>query len=285
MKFGAHSYIFTARWSDSSLHFLDEAEELGLSCFEIGVGDDVFFSPEPLRRHAEQLGIELLVSPGGLWPPECDISSEKKSERKAGLLWHKRQVELAQEMGAKAYCGCIYGHSGVVKRRRPPPDEYRWTAESLRTLSEHAAGLGVAVVLEPMSHFRTHLVNTPDQLMRLIGMAEHPNLWALLDTYHMITEVRDYAAGIRTCGEKLWGMHMCENDRGVPGGGLVPWDAICRTLSETGFDGRLIMEAYNSSAGDFAFERGMFHNVCPDAAAFVAGGLRFLKGKLGIRAD
>jgi hypothetical protein len=37
------------------------------------------------------------------------------------------------------------------------------------------------------------------------------------------------------------------------------------------------METYNSSIGDFAYRRGMFHNVCPDGYAFVREGLAFLK--------
>ncbi|HHX64611.1 MAG TPA: sugar phosphate isomerase/epimerase [Chloroflexi bacterium] len=132
-------------------------------------------------------------------------------------------------------------------------------------------------MLEPMSHFRTHLVNTPQQVRRLIDMADHPNLYALLDTYHMVTEVRDYASGIRAVGDRLWGLHACENDRGVPGGGLVPWDAVFAALREIGFAGHVLLEAYNSSIGDFAYRRGMFHDVCPDGEAFIRQGIAFMR--------
>ncbi len=43
---------------------------------------------------------------------------------------------------------------------------------------------------------------------------------------------------------------------------------------------RLTMEAYNSSIGEFAYERAMFHNVCPDGEAFVRRGLSFLQGQV-----
>jgi D-psicose/D-tagatose/L-ribulose 3-epimerase len=98
-----------------------------------------------------------------------------------------------------------------------------------------------------------------------------------LDTYHMVTEVRDYDLAFRTCRDRLWGVHACENDRGVPGGGLVPWKTIFSVLKEMGFDGPLILESYNSALGDFAYRRGMLHNVCPDGYAFVRQGLAFLK--------
>jgi D-psicose/D-tagatose/L-ribulose 3-epimerase len=165
----------------------------------------------------------------------------------------------------------------VVKRRRPPADEHERTADSLYRLAQYAEQKGVKIVLEPMSHFRTHVINNPEQLMALIAKARHPNLYGLFDTYHMITEVRDYAQALRTVRGRLWAIHACENDRGVPGGGLVPWETIFQTLREIKFQGHILFEAYNSSIGDFAHQRGMFHDVCPDGVAFVREALEFVR--------
>jgi len=278
VKYGAHCYLFTRSWSDADLGFLDTAAELGLAMFELSVGDDVVFDPRLTGRRAADICLDLVVGPGGEWPLDCDLSSGDPAERAGGLAWHKRQVDLSAELGAVAYAGCLYGHPGVVKRRRQPPDELARAAEGLHALAEYAAARRVAVVLEPMSHFRTHVVNTPSQLMRLIDLAGHPNLGALFDTYHAVTEVRDYGEGLRSLGSRLSIVHACENDRGVPGGGLVPWEDVFSTLAEMDFDGYVGLETYNSSLGDFAWERGMFHDVCPDGRDFVERGLRFLRG-------
>ncbi|MCX6033248.1 MAG: sugar phosphate isomerase/epimerase [Chloroflexi bacterium] len=277
IKYGFHCFLFTDRWSDASLGILETAKELGADSVEISGGDDVRFTPALTRRRAEVLGLELIVSPGGAWPVECDLSADDPAERTRGLAWHQRQLDLAAELGAVAYTGALYGHPGTVKRRVPPADEFSRTAEGLHRLAEHAAAIGVALALEPMSHFRTHLVNTPAQVMQLIALADHPNLRVLLDTYHLITEVRDYGQAIRTVGGRLWGLHACENDRGIPGGGLIPWGQVFAALNEVAFDGYLILETYNSSLGDFARRRGMFHDVCPDGAAFVREGFAFLQ--------
>lgn len=280
MILGAHSFIFTEYWTDDSLPILDEIRELGGGMVEIPVGDDMQFTPRLTRQHAERLGLELSIGPGLLWPLECDISSDDPDERQMGLAWHKRQADVASELGAVAYTGALYGHPGVVKRRVPPAAEYERIAESLNALAEYASRRGVLIALEPMSHFRTHVANTPEQIMRLIGMAGHTNLHVVLDTYHLVTEVRDFAEAIRTASDRLWGLHACESDRGLPGGGLVPWEAVFSAVREIQFDGYLLLETYNSSLGDFAFRRGMFHNVCPDGTAFVREGFRFLKAGL-----
>ena len=277
MKYGAHCYLFTRSWSDAELPRLDLARELGLDMFELSVGDDVVFDPRLTRRHAASLSLDLIVGPGGFWPLDADLSSDNPGDRARGLAWHKRQVDLSAECGAWAYAGCLYGHPGVVKRRRPPADELPRAAEGLHVLAEYAAARGVTIVLEPMSRFRTHVINTPDKLMRLIALCDHPGIKVTFDTFHAVTEVRDYAEGLRLIGPRLALVHACENDRGVPGGGLVPWETIFRTLAEIGFDGTVGLETYNSRLGDFAFERGIFQDLCPDGRAFVEKGVAFLR--------
>jgi D-psicose/D-tagatose/L-ribulose 3-epimerase len=280
IKYGTHCYVLTERWSDDELGLLDTAKELGLDVFEIAVGDDVRFAPQLTRHRAESLDLELVISPGGEWPVTCDLSSDNSVHRELGLTWHKKQIDLGAKLGAIAYTGALYGHPGTVQRRIPPTQEYERTAGMLHHLAEYGSQYGVKIVIEPMSHFRTHVVNKPEQAMRLIAMADHPNLFVLLDTYHLVTEIRDYAQAVRVTKERLWGLHACENDRGPPGRGLVPWKAIFDTLCETGFDGYLLFESYNSSLGDFAHRRGMFHDVCPDGQAFIQHGLAFLQAGL-----
>jgi D-psicose/D-tagatose/L-ribulose 3-epimerase len=278
MLYGAHCYLLTPRWADDQLRHLDTARELGLDMFELSVGDDVPFDHHRTGRHARDLGLHLLVGPGGVWPMECDLSSESATDRTRGLDWHKRIVDITAEVGAAAYAGAMYGHPGMVKRRRPPAEEFARTAEGLHALGEYAAERNVLLAMEPMSHFRTHMVNTPAQVMRLIALADnHPALRVLFDTYHLVTEVRDYPAALRMLGPRLFAIHACENDRGRPGGGLIPWLSMFRTLREIGFNGYIGLEGYNSGIGDFAFERGMFHDVCPDGPAFIAEGIGFLR--------
>ena len=281
IQLGAHCYLFTDHWSDASLPVLERLRGLGGEILEIAIGDDVDFSVSATRSEASILGMQLIVSPGGEWPIECDIAADDPSDRRRGLVWHQQQIELAAELEAIAYTGALYGHTGVVHKRLPPAGEAERMVVGLQQLAEFAAHRNVLLAIEPMCHFRTHLVNTPEQALGLIDRCDHPNLRALFDTYHLVTEVRDYQAAILSMGNRLWGVHACENDRGVPGGGLIPWSQIADGLRQIEFSGPILLEGYNSSIGDFAFRRGMFHNVCPDADAFVRNGFAFLREKFG----
>jgi D-psicose/D-tagatose/L-ribulose 3-epimerase len=278
-KFGAHQFLWKSHWTDADSIILDQARDLGLTLFEISLGDDVSFEYRRLRRHAEALGMELSIGPGNDWPMECDISNDDPEHRARGLAWHKQILQRAAECGAAAYCGAIYSHPGRVCRRQPPADELPRAAENLALLADYAAELGLRLVIEPMSRFRNHLVNTSRQAVQLLDLAGHPNLSINLDTYHMITEERDYGAAIRQAAGRLWGLHACENDRGVPGGGLVPWPAVFAALREVDARVRVMLETYRTGPEGFGVSRGIFQNLCPDPEAFVKQGMGFLQSQ------
>ena len=279
-KFGAHQFLWKSHWTDGDLGILDTVRRLGCTIFEVSLGDDVQFDRVRLRRHAESLDIELTVGPGNLWPEECNISADDARQRQLGLEWHKKYIEQAAELGAAAYCGALYSRAGHVCRRPPSTDELPRAAENLHALAEFADHSGVRLVIEPMSRFRLHLINTAAQAMDLVRLAQHPNLGVNLDTYHMITEERDFAAAIECALPVLWGVHACENDRGVPGGGLVPWKAVFTALGNATDCVRLMLETYNTGPSGFGYSRGIFQNLCPDPEQFVEQGIGFLKNSL-----
>jgi D-psicose/D-tagatose/L-ribulose 3-epimerase len=276
MKLGAHIYLWTERWSDAETGLFERARGLGLDLIELSVGLDVKFSTTATRRAAESAGLGLLVGPGGEWPAGADLSDDEPANRRAALEFHRGLINQAAELGALAYAGALYGRPGKVLRRRPPADEFPRTAEGLHALAGHAQQAGVKLVIEPMSRFRSHVINTPAQALRMLELAAQPNLFVLLDTYHLVPEVRDYAAAIRAVGDRLWGLHACENDRGVPGGGLLPWPEIFAALKTTQAE-YVGFETYNTGLGDFGWRRGMFQDVCPDGDAFARAAVGFTR--------
>ena len=280
MKYGAHIFLWAARYGTAeTIAVAERAAGLGLSFLEIAWGDDAQFEPAGVASHAEAHGLELVLSPGGQWPLDCDISLADPALRQRGLDWHRRAIDFAAACRAVAYTGAIYGHPGRVSPAGPTAAELDRAAAGLRELAGHAAGGGLRLVIEPMSHFRTHLVNTPSQALDLVGRCGHPNLRVLLDTYHLCTEITDFAAAIEAVLPHLWGMHACENNRGIPGTGILPWAEITRTLVRHRWDGYVGLESYNSRLQDGAFARarGMFQDVCPDGDDFVRRGKAFLE--------
>jgi D-psicose/D-tagatose/L-ribulose 3-epimerase len=280
MHYAAHIYLWTEAWSDREVGLFRRARALGLDLLEIAVGDDVVFDPALTKRAAADAGMGIVIGPGGQWPEGADLSDDNPANRRLAFDWHRTQIDLAAAMGARAYSGALYGRPGKVLRRRPPADEYARTAEGLHGLAAYAQQAGVGIGIEPMSRFRTHLVNTPAQALRLVELAAHPHLKISIDTYHLATEVRDLPMEICRVGDKLMALHACENDRGVPGGGLMPWKKIFGAVRETPAE-FVEFESYNTSLGDFGWKRGMFLDQCPDGDDFVRRGLEFVRPLAG----
>ncbi|MBN2302337.1 MAG: sugar phosphate isomerase/epimerase [Lentisphaerae bacterium] len=280
LKFGAHIYVWQDRYTDDDLlRILDSSARLGLEILEVGIGDDIKFDADALAQESRARNIELAMSPGGVWPMNCDISLKDENDRLAGIAWHKRAIDTCAECGATTYAGAIYGHPGRVSRGPADPDEPKRVADGLRELAEYGAQRNVRLAIEPMSHFRTHVANTPRQINTLLALADHPNLYSLMDTYHLTTEVPDLTQALVEMHPRLWGIHACENTRGAVGTGFLPWPDLAKKLVALQWNGYIGFEAYNSSwrGGAFARERGMFHNVCPDAEAFISASMKKLQ--------
>ena len=198
MKLGAHIYLWTERWSDREVGLCHRARSLGLNTLELSVGLDVPFDAALTRRAANDAGISLVLGPGGAWPENADLAADDPAHRRSAFDFHRSIIDQTAAVGGVAYAGALYGRPGKSLRRRPPADELACVAEGLRGLAAHAAAAGIILAIEPMSRFRSHLVNTPAQAVRLIEMAGGPaSLRVLFDTYHMVTELRDFAAAIR----------------------------------------------------------------------------------------
>ncbi|MDI7276456.1 MAG: TIM barrel protein, partial [Anaerolineae bacterium] len=72
----------------------------------------------------------------------------------------------------------------------------------------------------------------------------HPALGLLLDTYHVNIEERSWTEPFRRlmAAGRLWHVHLGDNNRLYPGGGLIDFAAIVSTLGEAGYRGYLSAE-------------------------------------------
>ena len=95
-----------------------------------------------------------------------------------------------------------------------------------------------------MNRYETYLVNTCEQAFKLKDMIGEDNVKIHLDTYHMNIEEKSFYDATKMAGPDLIHYHLCENDRGVPGTGLVDWDDIFKALGEMDYRGNAALESF-----------------------------------------
>jgi D-psicose/D-tagatose/L-ribulose 3-epimerase len=140
-----------------------------------------------------------------------------------------------------------------------------------------AADLGVLVGLEPVNRYETCLVNTCEQAIRLKEMIGEDSIKIHLDTYHMNIEEKSFYEATKLAGDDLIHYHLCENDRGIPGTGLVDWDGIFRALSEINYQGNAALESFVECTDNMS--TWVWRQLAPSGDTLLREGVEFIRQK------
>ena len=130
---------------------------------------------------------------------------------------------------------------GKVKEMASPEEEWAWAVEGLKEVNEHANGEGVRIAIEALNRFETNFVNRHDQAL-LLAQEVGDDVGVCLDVYHMNQEEADVLQAFRNAGDRLFDVHVADNNRMACGQGQLPWADIIGTLKDIGYDGSLTVE-------------------------------------------
>ncbi len=242
MKLGIHAYAWCAQWSNASLDLIDRVKSFGMDFIEIPLMCLETFDAKAIKERLDNVDLEALTSTVLL--KDTDITSTEAHIREKGVAYLKDCVRASSAIGAKSFSGVIY--SQHVKQALKRPDERAWqhSAACLKEVARFARDLGMVIGLEPVNRYETYLINTCEQALMLKEMIGEDNVKIHLDTYHMNIEEKSFYQATKMAGEHLIHYHLCENDRGIPGTGLVNWDDIFKALSEMNYQGYAALESF-----------------------------------------
>lgn len=104
-----------------------------------------------------------------------------------------------------------------------------------------------------------------------------PNVKVHLDTFHMIREEDNIPQAVRDTGNHLGYVHACENQRGIPGRGLVPWRDFFLALKDVGYDDCITIESFDSDMENIAKLICIWRKLADSPEELASEGLAFLK--------
>ncbi len=273
MKLGIHAYAWCSQWSNDTLHLIDRVKKLGLDFIEIPLMCLETCDPVAISKRLKSADCDVCTSTVLL--NDTDITSEDSSIRKKGVSYLKTCVKITAEMGAKNFSGVIYSQHIKPVKNRPSENEWKYSADCLRNVAEYAATVGVQLGLEPVNRYESYLVNTCEQAIKLKKMIGMDNVKIHLDTYHMNIEEKSFYKATKLAGQDLIHYHLCENDRGIPGTGLVDWDGIFRALGEINYKGYAALESFVDLTDNM--NTWVWRQLAPDGDTLVREGIRFIK--------
>lgn len=259
MKFGVNTFIWSAGF-DASIP-LRAIADAGLDGIEVPVfsaGDlDVKALKQALADN--DFGCTFCsVNPEG-----CNPISEDADVRRHTIEHWKDVIKTAGDVGAELIAGPTYAPVGYLPGRRRNEDEWRWAVEFHQALGDTLDQANVEIAIEPLNRFETYFLNTVDDAVRLADEIGHPRIGLLVDTFHSHIEEKDTAAAYRLASKHLKHVHTCENDRGTPMTGQVPWVGVFDALRDIGYDRWLTIESFNSNIPQLSAATAIWRDLAP----------------------
>jgi D-psicose/D-tagatose/L-ribulose 3-epimerase len=278
MKFGIHSLLFSETFTRRDLPLLDKAKAMGFEAVDIVPFDLENFPAKEVRQRAQDLGLEIIIEIG--MPAHANIISPEASIRAAGIELSKRLVDACVEAGATVFGGVNYACWGYLTGKMRTEEEWQWGVENFRKVAEYGAthAPGLTIALEVVNRFESHFLNIAADAVRFIHDLGTPsNVKVHLDAFHMIREEDSFTTAVKETGPLLGYIHACENQRGIPGRGQVPWRDFFKALAEVNYQGVVTIESFDPNFKNIAKLCCIWRKLADSPEQLASEGLEFLK--------
>lgn len=190
------------------------------------------------------------------WPTdERDLAHSDADARRRAVEYYRGCVDLAAAAGAPVV-GLIPGAVGRIAPLTTQEREWSHAAAGVREVALYAGERGVAVGIEAVNRYETHLVNRVDQALELAADAGVDGVGVIADLFHMQLEEDDPVAAAAGAGDSLRALHLAGSTRrGLARGTLDPRPAIA-AARRCGFTGPLVLECTAPGPDPFTADKG-----------------------------
>ena len=276
-KFGVDSFIWTESFSEKDLWIIEKAKELGFEVIDFAISNPYMFPTDLVKKELERVGIECVCTT--TLTKETNPISPDPEVRKAAVAAMKECVDICNTLGAPILGGVNYAAWGYITKKPRTDEEWAWGVESMREAAVYAKETGnVTICVECVNRFETFFLNIAEDAIKFCKDVGTGNMKVHLDCFHMIREEKSFSGAVKTCGKEYLGyIHVNENDRGIPGTGLVPFREFLRAVHDVGYDGPLVIESFDPSFEELAGNCAIWRSFAPTGEALATEGLTNLK--------
>ena len=277
-QIGVNTWVWTSPLDiDSFSRIAPHVAGMGFDLIEVPIENPADLDYGRAAKVARDNG--LAVSVCAAMSPDRDLLDADESVRANGTAYLRHCIDAAQTLGAANLAGPMY--SAVGRTWQATEEERQRDVDRLvpllRQLASYAADRGVVLCLEPLNRFETSFINLTSQAIDVVDRVDHPAMGLLLDTFHMNIEERSLADALVAAGPRLKHLHACENDRGAPGTGHVPWEDVAQGCRAIGYQGPMVIESFTKEVKSIARAAAIWRKLAVTQDALASEGLAFLR--------
>ncbi|MDB5262179.1 MAG: xylose isomerase protein [Adhaeribacter sp.] len=277
VKFGVTTWLWTSPFSTESVSLFPKIKEMGYDKVEIAVEDPALIDTAVVKRALLENNLEAIIC--GAFGPTRDLTSEDETLHQNCFNYIQSCLQICVDLGATFLAGPMYSAVGKARLVSPAQKQIEWNraVTNLRKVCEMASEKGLFIALEPLNRFESDLINTTEDVVRLIKDIDHEAAKIILDGFHMNIEEPDIEAAIRAAGANLIHVQVSENYRGTPGTGQTRWDAFRRGLEAIDYTGTVSIESFTPEIKELAGAVCIWKPLAESQDKFASEGLQFLK--------
>jgi D-psicose/D-tagatose/L-ribulose 3-epimerase len=277
ITFGVTTWLWTSPFSTKSVSLFPKIKAMGYDKVEIAVEDPALIDTAVVRKALADNNLGVIIC--GAFGPTRDLTHEDESFHQNAFRYIESCLDICVDLGADFLAGPMYSAVGKARLVSPEQKQTEWdrAVKNLRLVCEMASARNLAIALEPLNRFESDLVNTAEDVARLVQDINHPAARIILDGFHMNIEEPDIEAAIKTAGKNLIHVQVSENYRGTPGTGQTRWDAFHRGLAAIGYTGTVSIESFTPAIKELAGAVCIWKPLAPTQDGFAAEGLAFLR--------
>ena len=277
INFGVSTWLWQSPFTTESVALFPKIKKMGFDVVELPLEDPSLIDGKTVKQALADHGLKPSICV--VFGEDKDLTGEDPSLYDRCFEHAKACFELCNTLEASFVAGPLYAAVGKARLASDQQRQVEWerSVTNLRTLAKIAHSYDLDIALEPLNRFESDLINTAEQVMRLIDDIGEDRMKVALDGFHMTIEEQDMVKAIQTVGDKLIHVQVSENHRGVPGTGLTPWAAFAKGLSSINYKGAIVLESFTPENKQLAAAVNIWRKLAPSQDEFAQKGLDFLK--------
>jgi len=274
MKYGMNLLLWSGEVTDSLFPVIEQLRKIGYDGVELPIFNlDLDYAA--IGKRLDDLG---LARTGVTIRGEDDNPiSPDAAVRQRGIDNNKRTLDVCAAAGIETLVGPYHSALGVFSGAGRTDDEWKWGIDSMRATAEHAGQVGVKLAVEWLNRFECYFLNCGADTAEFVRAVDHPACGMMYDTFHANIEEKCVSGSLAAGGDKLFHIHISENDRSTPGQGGVNWEKNFAAIKEIGYDGWLVVEAFGLALPEIAAATKIWRRMYKDELTLATDALEFMK--------
>lgn len=236
------------------------ANDNGFAGIEPILSDPANVDVQEVRKLLFYYGLSATTIVTGQHNENLSLCTDNKCIREITIERMIQYIEFAHDLECMVTVGLIKGSALSGSRE----ENMERLCDSMNVLLSRAQELGVTILLEPINHMKSKILNSTNDVNCFINKYfKNRPIKLLWDSYQSEIEDLDVIDSLHNLGDNLGHVHFADTDRLFPGEGKIDFVGIYKKLVSLGYEGYITLECFNKPDREHILNNAvkMFENL------------------------